>query len=96
MGWSNFYLPGYVTTGGVTRTFTRVSKRIKDRFSSRNDDVIGAAVIVRPDIIAALADLIGALPAWTVGRMPPGLLEFCVDAPRFPPLKKPSSPRTHR
>jgi HEAT repeat protein len=58
-GLVNFYLPGYVTTGGVTRTFTRVSKRIKDRFSSRNDDVIGAAVTVRPDIIAALADLIG-------------------------------------
>src|SRR6185312_1560547 len=58
-GLVNFYLPGYVTTGGVTRTFTRVSKRIKDRFSSRNDDVIGAAVTVRPDIIAVLADLIG-------------------------------------
>jgi HEAT repeat protein len=58
-GLVNFYLPGYVTTGGVTRTFTRVSKRIKDVFSTRNDDVIGASVSVRPDVIEALADLIG-------------------------------------
>src|SRR5579875_2978848 len=29
-GLVNFYLPGYVTTGGLTSTFTRVSKRIKD------------------------------------------------------------------
>jgi HEAT repeat protein len=58
-GLVNFYLPGYVTKSGVTHTFTRVSKRIKDQFSNRNDDVIGAAVSVRSDVIAALADLIG-------------------------------------
>jgi HEAT repeat protein len=58
-GLVNFYLPGYVTTGGITHTFTRVSKRIKDQLSSRNDDMVGAAVTVRPDVIEALADLIG-------------------------------------
>jgi HEAT repeat protein len=59
-GLVNFYVPGYVTTGGVTRTFTRVSKRIKDVFSNRNDDVIGPSVIVRPEVIAAIGTLIGA------------------------------------
>jgi HEAT repeat protein len=57
-GLVNFYLPGYVTTGGLTSTFTRVSKRIKDSFSDRNDDVIAPGVSVRPDVIAALADLV--------------------------------------
>jgi HEAT repeat protein len=58
-GMVNFYYPGYVTTGGVTKTFTRVSKRIKDVFSNRNDDEIGPSVVVRPEVIAAIADLIG-------------------------------------
>jgi HEAT repeat protein len=58
-GLVNFYLPGYVPKSGLTHTFTRVSKRIKDQFENRNEDVIGAAVTVRPDVIAALADLIG-------------------------------------
>lgn len=58
-GLVNFYLPGYVTKGGLTHTFTRVSKRIKDQFSTRNEDIIGPAVTVRPDVITALADLIG-------------------------------------
>jgi HEAT repeat protein len=58
-GLVNFYLPGYVPKSGLTHTFTRVSKRIKDQFENRNDDVVGAAVTVRPDVIAALADLIG-------------------------------------
>ena len=57
-GLVNFYLPGYVTTGGVTRTFTRVSKRIKDVFSNRNDDEIGPSVMVRPEVIAAIAGVI--------------------------------------
>jgi HEAT repeat protein len=59
-GLVNFYLPGYVTPGGVTRTFTRVSRHIKDVFASRNDDVIGPGISVRPDVIEALSDLIGA------------------------------------
>jgi HEAT repeat protein len=58
-GLVNFYLPGYVTTGGVTHTFTRVSKRIRDTFSNRNEDMIGPAVTVRSDVVTALADLIG-------------------------------------
>jgi HEAT repeat protein len=58
-GLVNFYLPGYVTTGGVTRTFTRVSRWVKDTFSDRNDDVIGPSVYVRPEVIDAIAALIG-------------------------------------
>jgi HEAT repeat protein len=55
----NFYLPGYVPKSGLTHTFTRVSRHIKDQFENRNEDVIGSAVTVRPDVTAALADLIG-------------------------------------
>jgi HEAT repeat protein len=58
-GLVNFYLPGYVTTGGVTRTFTRVSKWVKDQFSNRNDDIIGPNMAVRPEVIEAIAALIG-------------------------------------
>jgi HEAT repeat protein len=58
-GLVNFYLPGYVTTGGVTRTFTRASRWVKDQFSNRNDDVIGAGISVRPEVIEAIAALIG-------------------------------------
>ena len=57
-GLVNFYLPGYVTTGGVTRTFTRVSRWVKDQFSNRNDDVVSTGVTVRPEVIEAIAALI--------------------------------------
>jgi HEAT repeat protein len=57
-GLVNFYLPGYVTTGGVTKTFTRVSKKIKTTLDTRNDDVIGSAVVVRADVVDAIAGVI--------------------------------------
>lgn len=57
-GLVNFYLPRYVTTGGVTKTFTRVSKRIKTALTTRNDQVIDPSISVRPDVIEAIAALI--------------------------------------
>lgn len=57
-GLVNFYLPRYVTTGGVTKTFTRVGKRIKSALTTRNDQEIDPSVSVRSDVIEALAGLI--------------------------------------
>ena len=57
-GLVNFYLPGYVTTGGLSHTFTRVSKRIKNTFESRNDQVIDPGITVRPEVIEAIGALV--------------------------------------
>jgi HEAT repeat protein len=57
-GLVNFYLPRYVTTGGVTKTFTRVGKRIKNALTTRNDQVIDPGVDVRPDVIEAIGGVI--------------------------------------
>jgi len=57
-GLVNFYLPGYVTTGGLSHTFTRVGKRIKNTFSSRNDQIIEPGITVRPEIIQAIGSLV--------------------------------------
>jgi HEAT repeat protein len=57
-GLVNFYVPGYVTRGGVTHTFTRVSKRIKSELSTGNDQVVGPSVSARADVIGAIAELI--------------------------------------
>ena len=56
-GLVNFYLPGYVTTGGLSHTFTRVSKRIKNTFESRNEQVIDPGITVRPEVVAAIGAL---------------------------------------
>ena len=57
-GLVNFYLPGYVTTGGLSRSFTRVGKRIKSTLSNRNDQTIDPGVLVRPDVVEAIAGVI--------------------------------------
>ena len=58
-GLVNFYLPGYVTTGGLSRSFTRVGKRIKSTLSNRNDQTIDPGVLVRPDVVVqAIAGVI--------------------------------------
>ena len=56
-GLVNFYLPGYVTTGGLSHTFTRVSKRIKNTFESRNEQVIDPGITVRPEVVGAIGAL---------------------------------------
>jgi HEAT repeat protein len=57
-GLVNFYLPGYVATGGLSRTFTRVGKRIKSALSSRNDQTIEPSVLVRRGVVEAIGDVI--------------------------------------
>ena len=56
-GMVNFYLPGYITTGGLGQTFTRVGKRIKNTFSSRNDQTIDAGMPVRENVIVTIGAL---------------------------------------
>jgi HEAT repeat protein len=57
-GLVNFYLPGYVATGGLSHTFTRVGKRIKSALSNRNDQTIDPGVLVRPDVVEAIAGVV--------------------------------------
>jgi len=57
-GLVNFYLPGYVTTGGLSHTFTRVGRRIKSALSSRNDQTVDPGVLVRSDVIEAIGGVI--------------------------------------
>lgn len=54
----NTYLPGYVANSGLSGHFTRGYHQIKDFFSSRNDQVIDADVVIRADAAQALADQI--------------------------------------
>jgi HEAT repeat protein len=52
----NTYLPGYVANNSLSGNFTRGFRHIKDFFSSRNDQVVDADVVIRPDAARALAD----------------------------------------
>jgi HEAT repeat protein len=57
-GLVNNYLPGYVAGSGLTGRLTRGVRQAKAFFNSRNDQVIGAATTIRPDVAEALARLI--------------------------------------
>ena len=57
-GLVNFYLPRYVTTGGVTKTFTRVGKRIKTALTTPQRPGDRPEHSVRPDVIEAIAAVI--------------------------------------
>lgn len=52
----NTYLPGYVANNSLSGNFTRGFRQIRDFFASRNDQVVDADVIIRPDAAQALAD----------------------------------------
>ncbi|MBV9301497.1 MAG: HEAT repeat domain-containing protein [Acidobacteriaceae bacterium] len=52
----NFYMPGYVSRGGLTGSFTRGVRQVKSYFSTRNNDAIDPDVTVRPEVSQALAD----------------------------------------
>lgn len=55
-GLVNYYLPGYVRQG-LGSTIIRVGGAVKDKFADNNDQIIDPFVIVRPEVIAALANL---------------------------------------
>src|SRR5580700_9822328 len=57
-GLVNFYLPGYLKTG-FAASIRRVGTDIKGKFTDTNDQVIDRYVIVRPEVVAALAALVG-------------------------------------
>src|SRR4051794_11847249 len=52
-GLVNFYVPGYVKQG-LASTISRAGSVVKTKFSSSNDQVVDAFVVVRPDVITAL------------------------------------------
>jgi len=56
-GLVNYYLPGYVKTG-LGSSVIRAGASIKSKFNDSNDQMIDAFVIVRPEVITALAQLI--------------------------------------
>ena len=56
-GLVNFYLPGYVETG-FGASLKRVGSSIKGKFTDTNDQVIDPYVIVRPEVISALGQLV--------------------------------------
>jgi len=54
-GLVNFYLPGYVRTGGgLTSSLRRAGDAIKSHFTDTNDQVIDPWIQVRPEIVTAL------------------------------------------
>ncbi len=56
-GLINAYLPGYLRNG-VSATLLRAGDAVRARFGGGNDQVIDAYVMVRPDVISALARLV--------------------------------------
>ena len=56
-GLVNFYSPGYVKTG-IAGSLRKVGTSIKGKFTDTNDLVIDGYVVVRPDVIAAIAKMV--------------------------------------
>jgi HEAT repeat protein len=56
-GLVNVYLPGYVKSGGLSGTLSRVGSSVKAKFSDTNDQVIDPFVQVRPEVITVLGKL---------------------------------------
>lgn len=55
-GLVNYYVPGYVTKGGLTGYLTRGVRQMKAFFASRNDQAVDPDVTIRPDVAQALTD----------------------------------------
>jgi HEAT repeat protein len=54
-GLVNFYLPGYVKTGGgLTSSLRRAGSAIRSRFTDTNDQIADPWIQVRPEVISAL------------------------------------------
>jgi HEAT repeat protein len=53
----NFYLPGYVTRGGLSGPLTRGVRQVKSFFSVRDNQIIDPSVTVRTDVSEALGDV---------------------------------------
>jgi HEAT repeat protein len=57
-GLVNFYEPGYVKSGGLTSSISRVGSSIKAKFTDTNNLVIDPYMVVRPEVIAALGRIV--------------------------------------
>lgn len=58
-GLVNFYVPGYMKTG-LGGSLRRVGTGIKGHFTDTNDQIIAPYITVRPEILSALAALVGS------------------------------------
>ncbi len=56
-GLVNFYLPGYVKQG-LGSSVIKAGNSIRAKFSDSNDQMIEAFVVVRPEVVAALATVV--------------------------------------
>ena len=56
-GLVNFYSPGYVKTG-ITGSLQKVGTSIKGKFTDTNDLMIDGYVVVRPEVIDAIAKMV--------------------------------------
>ena len=59
-GLIDFYLPGYVTKGALGGPVTHGIRQVKSVFNSRNDQVVDADVVIRPDVAQALTNEINS------------------------------------
>jgi HEAT repeat protein len=55
-GLVNAYMPGYLAKAGVAGALTRSMREVKGYFSSRNDQVVAADAVIRPDVGQALSE----------------------------------------
>ncbi len=58
----NFYLPGYVSRGGLSGSVSKSVRQFKSFFSVRNRDEISPGILVRPPVQAALSSEIAHAP----------------------------------
>jgi HEAT repeat protein len=53
-GLVNFYLPGFVKSGGLTNSIKRAGSSVMAKFSSEEDRTIDPYITVRPEVISAI------------------------------------------
>ena len=58
-GLVNFYVPGFVKSGGLTSSLARVGSGIKSKFSDTNSQVVDPFIVARPEIITAIGKVVG-------------------------------------
>lgn len=59
-GLVNFYVPGYLKSGGLSNSLKRTGSGLKVKFSDPSDQEIAPYVEARPEVLAAVAKLIGS------------------------------------
>jgi HEAT repeat protein len=57
-GLVNFYLPGFVKSGGLTSSIKRAGSAVSAKFSSQDDRIIDPYINVRPEVITAIGKVV--------------------------------------